>query len=151
MAVDAFIIFLLSAYGIMLLISLNLHPVIWFRKLSSMDKFTLFVALFTGIVALATLTQVWAFIQSERAYLLVTDANFLHGEPSAGREGFHLRLVMKNVGKHVAVITEFNTTPIFHVHAKKLPDTPQYMPQPITSVVPPIVPDTEITVMAAMM
>jgi hypothetical protein len=58
---------------------------------------------------------------------------------------------MRNVGKHVAVITELKMIPIFHARAKKLADTPDYnLPQPNTPVVPPIVPDTEMTAITLM-
>lgn len=92
--------------------------------------------------------QVLAFVRSEQAYLvLVGEPYFLHGRPSAESGGFDLGLTFKNVGKHVAVITELNITPYSCVH-QKLPDTPKYLPQPATPVIPPIAPDAETTALA---
>lgn len=45
----------------------------WFKNLNSLDKFTLVIAIFTAILAFATSFQVWAFIQSERPIVGVTD------------------------------------------------------------------------------
>ena len=54
-ALDDIITFLLLLYeSILLKISLNLHPVTWFRRLTDIDRFTLILAIFTGLLAVAT-------------------------------------------------------------------------------------------------
>jgi hypothetical protein len=91
--------------------------------------------------------QVLAFIRSEEAFLVVIDEPyFLRGRPLAESGGFNLGLKVKNVGKHVAVITELNITPYSYLH-QKLPDTPKYLPQPATRVIPPIAPESETTLL----
>jgi hypothetical protein len=105
---------------------------------SKFKRATLILAIFTGLLAVATWMQVLAFIRSEQAYLvLVGDPYFFLGTPSAESGGFNFGLTIKNIGKHVAVITELNITPYSYVH-QKLPDTPKYLPQPATPVTPPI-------------
>jgi hypothetical protein len=146
---DAIITFLLALYGsILLKISLNLHPVAWFRKLTNIDRFTLFLTIFTALLALATCIQVLAFIRSEEAFLIVVgEPYFTHGRPSAESGGWDLGLTIKNVGKHVAVITELNITPYSYLH-QNLPDIPKYLPQPETRVIPPIAPESETSFIA---
>ena len=105
--VDAVIIFLLAVQASMIFPALNWwpHPVRWFRSLDSTEKFTFVVAVFTAVLALATCVQVWAFIQSERAFLVVDNPRFRTGEPTADRPD--LIMTLKNPGKKVAAVQEF--------------------------------------------
>jgi hypothetical protein len=90
--------------------------------------FTGFVAVFTLILAIFTGVQVWAYMQSERAYLVAEDLKFVHGVPSTAGDGLSLDLTLRNVGRHIATITGGNVSPVIHVQGGKLPSIPEYFP-----------------------
>jgi hypothetical protein len=104
------------------------------------------IEVFTGVLALSTVFQVLAFIHSERAYLIISDIRFLHSEPTADPDGYDLVMIIKNIGKHVALISELEIKPAFFVIRKTLPEIPNYNIGTIEKVVPPIVPDKDVTV-----
>ena len=122
---DAVIIFLLAVQASMIFPALNWwrHPVRWFRSLDSTEKFTFVVAVFTAVLALATCVQVWAFIQSERAFLVVDNPRFRTGEPTADRPD--LIMTLKNPGKKVAAVQEFIATYQLGLHAQELHEETQ--------------------------
>jgi hypothetical protein len=99
-----------------------LSPVRWFRNLSPTDKFTFWVAAFTGVLAIATSFQVWAFIQSERAVLTVDYA--LEGQRLTADRPIGLFFSIQNSGKSLATITNFNVTLRI---IDKLPEAPKYI------------------------
>jgi hypothetical protein len=116
----------------------------WYEEPTTL--FTFMVALFTLALALATYINAWAYIQSERAQLFVRDVRFAHGEPNAAEGGFDVVVVIKNVGRHIATVTDLNVSPVLHIHAKELRETPNYPSQPLIRSAPPIPPDGEVTV-----
>lgn len=111
-----------------------------------MALFTALVAAFTLALVAVTGVSVWAYMQSERAELFVRDVHFANGEPGAQGHAFDLVMVMKNVGKHIATVTDINLSPVVHVQNKNLPETPNYPPQSLVKTAPPIPPDGEVTV-----
>jgi hypothetical protein len=113
-----------------------------------MSLFTAMVAAFTLMLVVVTYLNVWAYSQSERAQLFVHDLQFAHGEPTLDDGGLDLVVVIKNVGKHIATVTDLNVTPLIHLHSKPLADTPHYHPQPLVRTAPPIPPDEQVTVNA---
>jgi hypothetical protein len=124
----------------------NRYPHRWFMSLSRTDKFTFVVAIFTSLLAISTSLQVLAFIESERAELVIEDATFPRGEPSPDTNGLDLIIRVRNFGKHVANIKMFNITQGVFINNKALPAKPQYHGGSITPVVPPIAPGAEIAV-----
>lgn len=124
--VDAYIIFLLAAEAAMIFPSLNWwpHPIRWFRSLARADKFTLWLALFTALLTFITAVQVWAFIQSERAFLTVAAPQFTGG--FAANKELTLIIDVKNSGRSTGFIDKFNTTLKFYPRDKPLPDVPEY-------------------------
>jgi hypothetical protein len=108
--------------------------------------FTAMVAAFTLALVAVTGMSVWAYMQSERAELFVRDVRFAYGEPRDQARAFDLVMVIKNVGKHIATVTDINMSPIVHVQHKELAETPSYPPQSLVKTAPPIPPDGEVTV-----
>jgi hypothetical protein len=47
-------------------------------------------------------------------------------EPSTAPDGMSLHLLVKNVGKHPANITDISTIPTVHIINKELPPMPDY-------------------------
>jgi hypothetical protein len=141
--VDAYIILLLGLQASMIFPALNWlpHPIRWVSSVPRTDKFAFIVAIFTAVLALATWVQVWAYTQSERAYLIAEDLKFVHGVPSTAEGGLTLDLTVRNVGRHIATITGGNVSPLIHVQGGKLPSIPQYLPNAITVTIPPLPPE----------
>jgi hypothetical protein len=139
--VDAFVTFLLAAFASMVFISLNWwpHPIRWFRSLTRPDKFTFVVACFTVVLALATCVNVWAFIQSERAFLVVDNLRFLSGEPTTDGP-FPLILTIQNPGRNVATVKEIKLAIYLGLHHQQLPDEPDYTNAIKVTVLPSIGP-----------
>jgi hypothetical protein len=92
-------------------------------------------------------TQNKITIESARAFLVIKDISYVHGEPSAVEGGRDFTLTIRNVGKHVAIVTEMDTEPFYGIVSKVLKETPQYY-NSISLVVPPIAPDSDTTVRA---
>jgi hypothetical protein len=128
----------------MVFISLNWwpHPIRSARaaKFPSVGTiFTVVLALFTVVLALATCIQVWAFIQSERAFLVVDKLRFLSGEPSTDGP-FPLILTMQNPGRNVATVKEMKIAIHLVLHHHQLPDEPDYTNAVTASATPSIAP-----------
>jgi hypothetical protein len=145
--VDAYVIFLLAAFASMVFISRNWwpHPIRWFSSLARADKFTFVVAIFTVVLALATCIQVWAFIQSERAFLVVDKLRFLSGEPSTDGP-FPLILTMQNPGRNVATVKEMKIAIQLALHHQQLPDEPDYTNAVKVPVPPSIAPGRDFNI-----
>jgi hypothetical protein len=88
-------------------------------------------------------------IENSRAFIVLKDISYVHGEPSAEADGRDFILILKNVGKHVAIVTAINTEPFYGVVHKELPDTPHFY-NSISLVAPPVAPDSEVTIRAHM-
>jgi hypothetical protein len=119
-----------------LLISPFYYPVRWFTKLQQIDKFTFIVAVFTVILAAATCIQVWAFIQSERAFVTIAAFNIEGGPLSSGKQvSITIRVI--NPGKGVGIVTDLRAILDIRDADKELPVEPEYG-HADESVVPPI-------------
>lgn len=105
-------------------------------------------AVLTFVLAILAALQAYSFIESERAYLVVDNVAFKHIEPSLAPDGLDLVIAVKNVGKHLALVTKFAVKPLFGTQHKELPETPNYEGGILGKVVPPIVPTGQITVNA---
>lgn len=85
--------------------------------------------------------------ENSRAFIVFKDISYVKGEPTAGVGGRDFVMTIKNVGKHVAIVTRMDVIPFYGVVKKKLADTPQYF-NPIELIVPPIAPDSDVTINA---
>lgn len=104
-------------------------------------------AVLTFVLAILAGVQAYSFIESERAYIIVTAISFRHAEPTLDTDGLDLVVNIKNVGKHIGLISTFNIKPLFFSGKTKiLPEMPQYDVGFIEKVVPPILPDSQTTV-----
>jgi hypothetical protein len=63
------------------------------------------ITAFSALLVVVTGLQFWAYIQSERAFLVIDDLKFYNGEPTAGGV---LIFKIKNPGKTVATIQTIN-------------------------------------------
>jgi hypothetical protein len=106
----------------------------WTRLLVAVGVVTL------GVFALQLLT----FVESERATLVAKKLMFVAGEPNIEVDGLSTVLVLRNVGKHTAVISRFKATAGIFVVNKELAKFPQYK-HDVTGlyVVPPMLPDDD--------
>jgi hypothetical protein len=82
-------------------------------------RFTFWVATFTFLLAGIGLIQVWAFIQSERAFLSIDDILFTPSGPTDRRAIFTIRV--KNSGRSTANVKHN----VYRVNLE-LPSTPDY-------------------------
>ncbi|HTO83024.1 MAG TPA: hypothetical protein VMQ73_12350, partial [Methylomirabilota bacterium] len=106
-----------------------------FRGLNPIDRFTFFIALFTLCLVIVSGLQYVAFVSSERADLVVEDVQFFYGEPSTQQDGMGVFLIIKNVGRHTAHVTELNVSPGLMVTTSELPDNPRYQEKPAVPVI----------------
>jgi len=74
----------------------------------------------------ATCIQVFAYIQTERAFLLIDDLRFRDGEPTTNPP-FALIMPIENSGRNVAFIKDINITAQLGVHESYLPDEAKYV------------------------
>jgi hypothetical protein len=98
------------------------------------------------LLAFVTVVNVWAFMESEGAELVIEDVGFARGEPSPEADGLDVIVLARNFGKHVATVRIFNISPAIFIHQKQLPDKPEFRGGSITPVVPPIDPGRQISV-----
>src|ERR1700738_4060520 len=108
------------------------------KGLEPIDKFTLVIAFFTAILAFTSGFQVWAFIQSEKPIIGITDIR-LTDEFKATQNG-RLIIEIKNTGKTTAFISEFK---LYGDGGMTVP--PDAKPQ-LTDIKPPILPDDTVHV-----
>jgi hypothetical protein len=76
-----------------------------FCQLPAVDKFTFVIAVFTGLLFVTTAVNIWAFIQSERSEIAVSDIR-LASELTAGING-RLIIEVVNPSKTTAFVDEF--------------------------------------------
>lgn len=93
-------------------------------------------------------TQNKIAIESARAFLVVPNMEFVHGDPTADPDGYSIVFTIKNVGKHTAVVNTLNVKPSFFIKRKTLSETPDYAGSAIQKTIPPIAPDSVLTVSA---
>ena len=113
----------------------------WCNSLDRIEHFTFWVAIFTGLLFIVAVLQYRAYVESESAFLIITEPKFIpSGEPTAGP--VIIVMAIKNTGKHAAIVEEINisalpTTP------EKFPDNPEYQKLIDTAVIQPIAPGLE--------
>lgn len=115
------------------------------RAERGMVRWSRVVAILTGALVLIGGFQVYSFIESERAFLIAKEVSFISVEPSAGTGGLDMHLVVKNVGKHTASVSQISVRPAAFIVQKQLDASPDYKGgnalQPV--VVAPIVSEEE--------
>jgi hypothetical protein len=147
---DAFIIFLLVMQASMIFPALNWSPVRWFRGLSETSRFSFFVVIFAAVTSFATWVQVWAFIQSERAFLVVSNLQFRTAELTYG-EPLELLIEITNPGKSVASFREVNISSLAaSAGCKELRETkaPKYIKMAEPICLPSIAPGDKVVLRA---
>lgn len=110
-------------------------PIRWFYNLDPVSKFT-------AVLSVIAILQAWAFMESERSFVYPTTANFTAGPLTADDRDRRLYIVLRNSGKGIAIIEEFNAA-VTH----NLPTKPIYVGQGTVTqqfTVPPIPSGIEI-------
>lgn len=120
----------------------------WYRNLEELEKFNAWIVGFTGVLSIMAIVQFFAYLETERAYVVIDDAQFLAGTPQVEDGGIDTGLFIKNVGKHVAIISQFHALMEIYVVQKELPTFPEYRPDavPQNLVVAPMVPQQRLRV-----
>lgn len=111
------------------------RPIRWWGSLVPIDKFTFVVAFFTGLLFIATSIQVWAFIQSERAFISLDSVTI--NKLEAGKP-LVIQIVVKNSGKSTAT-----TAVVFYNSDIQLPLHRKYGPN--KAELPPVISGGTIT------
>jgi hypothetical protein len=107
------------------------------------------VGVFTVVLAAVGALQTFSFIESERAFLILSDISFLTGEPSNGSKGLDVALAIKNVGKHTATVSKIVVNPGIFMINKELAEDPIYDPTKSTiGTAPPIAPEVPLVLFA---
>jgi hypothetical protein len=110
---------------------------------------TKIVGVFTAVIAIIGGFQWYAFVESERAFLVVTGIHYVGGEPTSGPGGYNMLIIIKNVGKHVATDAHMIVTPGFFIVNKELAEEPTYdSAHSIVKVIPPITPFSDLILTA---
>lgn len=103
-----------------------MRPIQGYRKLKPIERFNFWIACFTLVLTCMAVLQIAAYIETERAYMIVEDVKLFAGEPSTDDGGLDMGIFMENVGKHLAVITDFTVVIEIQIVDKHLPDYPDY-------------------------
>lgn len=106
----------------------------WYKCLDSIEKFNFLIMLFTGILSGIGLLQYVAYIETERAYLIIEEIRLFHNEPVVQAGGLDVAVPVKNVGKHIALITDFKIAIELGIINKDLPVYPDYTRTTIGSI-----------------
>ncbi|MFZ0845659.1 MAG: hypothetical protein WAM62_07690 [Pseudolabrys sp.] len=88
----------------------------WYSRWTKADVFTFAIAAFTCI-------QVWAFIESERAFLSVIGARNGPADILTADKPVAIAMTIKNSGRSTAIVDDFNMTVTIH---DPLPVVPKY-------------------------
>ena len=98
------------------------------------------IDIFTGLLAVTTAIQVWAFIQSEKSFLSVKFAPIVL---EAGKQ-IEIELMIHNSGRSEAIVEKFIANLKLN---QTLPQIPNYLPNTETVIAPPVERDgtTKIT------
>ncbi|MGE0470055.1 MAG: hypothetical protein AB7L09_14370 [Nitrospira sp.] len=78
----------------------------WYNGLVAIDKFNFFIMLFTGVLSVVGLLQYSAYVEAERAFLILDEIKLVHNEPSIEDGGLNFIIRVKNVGKHPGLVTK---------------------------------------------
>jgi hypothetical protein len=98
----------------------------WCRALTPSDKFSGIIAFLTFVLAGAAISQWWAFIESERSYLIVKSGGVTWNDPPSPK----LNLVLVNGGKGVGTVILSDVAAISSPANVALPDAPRYLNKP---------------------
>jgi hypothetical protein len=83
------------------------------------------ITLFTGVLVLVGIAQVWSFVASERAFLSVSALQFAGG--LAAEKKVSIKFAIKNSGRTTAFVEDFNVTlKIVTPGLSKVPLKPEY-------------------------
>jgi hypothetical protein len=116
----------------------------WHGSLEPIDRFTFRITIFTFFLMISSIMQVVSYVETERAYLSIDDISLTLGEPSTDEGGLGFIMIIRNTGKHVAVIRQLNVQPSVFIVKKDLPEYPTYLEkQNIKTVIPPIAPQEQ--------
>jgi hypothetical protein len=111
----------------------------WYCRFDNIERFTLWVAFFTAVLAVVAALQYIAFRESERAFLIVQNGYLASGEPVSDRP-ISFIINIKNVGKHTAKTTSLNVSVTVNVRRRFLTDNPEYAKMNGSQEVAPIAP-----------
>jgi hypothetical protein len=112
----------------------------WYRNLKDIDRFTFWIVVLTFFLVVMTGVQVLSYVESERAQILIEDIIVKDVDPFL-LNPVDTILVLKNVGRHIAVITKVNLRVGFFIINKDLPKYPDYPDQfNISAVFTPVLP-----------
>jgi hypothetical protein len=111
--------------------------------------FTGVLAFFTFLLAAVAFLQLWAFVQSERAFLSVVGLSIGGvdgGLPKAGEPHTRVVLQMRNGGRNTAFVDRFRFEAAYGGAMAPFPQEPQYVDEREFGVPRPIPGDTTIPV-----
>lgn len=78
----------------------------WYIGLPAIERFNFWIMLFTGILSVIGLFQYSAYIEAERAFLIMDEIKLVHDEPLLEEGGLDFIVRIKNVGKHPGVVNK---------------------------------------------
>jgi hypothetical protein len=109
-----------------------------------MVRWTSAVGLFTGVLALLAALQLWAFVQSERAFLSVAGISIDGGLlPKAGDPSYRVTMQVRNAGRNTAFVDRLLLDEAYGP-TQPMPQQPEYKDEPRLGVPPPIPADTTV-------
>ena len=77
----------------------KLNPIVWFYRLEPIEKFT-------AVLCVVGALQLWAFVQSERAFVVPTETHFAKWPLVPGHKPLELIVEFKNIGRSTATFAE---------------------------------------------
>src|ERR1700722_14047691 len=96
------------------------------RSERGMLRATRVMASFTVVLVIVTIFQAYSFVESERAYLTISDISFIENQPTSKPGGLDILIVLKNSGKHVAQILSVSAVPAFAFPNPAFRESPDY-------------------------
>jgi hypothetical protein len=108
-----------------------------FHQTDPVAGFTGWLVVATVLLGFIALCQVWAFIQSERAFLTIGAMSFSKGHLVANEPAV-ITYTIKNGGKGTAFIEKFSQTTMIAV-SDPLPPTPVYRETPFPGLIGPVI------------
>jgi len=119
------------------------------RNQKGMLRWTAVVGIFTIVLCAFTGLQTYSFIESERAFFVLTDLQFIYGDPTGMESNRDFLIVLKNVGKHLSKVGKVEAAPIYGVVKKTLPEILATQKPPLVSyVMAPVAPDSDTKIFA---
>jgi hypothetical protein len=99
----------------------------WYKRykgLSPIESFNYHIMIFSGLLTLMAALQYKAYIETERAFLVMDEVKLVHKEPSVEEGGLDFIVRIKNVGKHPGTVKKLVI--IGSTGKGKFPVTPNY-------------------------